>query len=227
MLTAAEYDFLCSSPVTSEIRAIQNNEKMRNATRIALLARIQAKTLLFSSILSRKVTDEPYRTICLELLDGVQPVAGHPTYGTLPNLMIDLPPIRLVAIRYQPDTQQFLAHPKGNVIAKRTKDVVMPGTDIITRVKVDAKLGPVATLSALEGRHCLQREGWPMAMQRSQGNRPGSIVEWEWLKADANRSVAPEASIQLYASCLDAFPELAEVVPPAPTTHRASAKATS
>ena len=208
------------------IKALPTDEKRRNAIRAFLMGEIEAKRFHITPVLMEQ---EPFKTLGLEALDGVVVDSGRPQYG-VETILTDLPeirenPVRLIAIRN--DGSGGLAfNPNGNVVVRRVKNIVIPGTTRTKRTTMDEKLGPDAKLSHREARLVLVHYGWPMRDEKSGGNRLGTVVEWEWLQMHVKSPTAQSSEIVLYESIRDALEAQKNEAPKSsPKTIKAGAEA--
>ena len=161
-------------------------EKRAAAVRLEVQDMAKKRELFLTHIL---MEEEPYRSMAFHAMDGkvlegtfVQP-HGEP---------MDLPNVRLVCIDSNPGKQQRIRH-------KQWSEERIPGT--IDRMREGWKIvddGIDATLSNKLARYVLRQQGWPVCDQNSNGGRNGSVVEWEWLKWEAQRAGCPESVREVY-----------------------------
>lgn len=203
------------------IKALPTNEMRRDAIRAFLIGEIDAKRFRITPLL---METEPFRTLGLEVMDGIVVDSGKPQYGAT-EILTERPevkdaPVRLIAIRN--DGAGGLAYdPNGHVIVRRTSNVTIPGTSKSKRVVQDVKLGSDVKLSHREARLVLHHHGWPMKDDRSEGNRLGTVVEWEWLKVAVKLPTVTQPEIDLHASIRDAIEAPKNEAPPSKSTRAA------
>lgn len=195
-----------------QIREQPTDDKRRNEIRALLIGEIRSGRFFLTPIL---MEDEPFRTLGLEVLDGVVVESGRPQYGAAPALAADLPPTRLITIMHQAGAPAY--DPKGLITVRRVRQEVVPGTSITRAVKFDEPHGHDATLTHKDARAVLVARGWPIRDHKSRGNVLGTVVEWAWLQAEAK---LPTATIELRALC----DNIRQAIEPAPTASPAQPK---
>ncbi len=189
-------------------------ERRRDACRAWIMGELGTGSFYLTNVL---MEDEPYRTLGLECLDGIVVDSGKPVIAE-EVLRERCPAIRLIAISNDGTTVAYDG--KGQIKVRRTRTEVIPGTSHTRKISKDEPIGKDVTLSHSEARRVLVSSGWPMRDHRSKGNHRGTVVEWEWLKVEAQKSTATKEVTDLHASIRDA------IEPAAPAAHAASASKT-
>jgi len=181
--------------------SIPTQSKQRDQVRVELLAAINSGTFTYTELLS---SQEPFRTMALEILDGVTGNQSIPTYGGGSVQTWGNKPFRLVHV-----------DPNGRIKVPGMKDVRVPGASSTRQEKHWEDLGNIADVYDYphdrQARYLLQTKGWPVRQTITNGNTVGSIVEWEWLVQEAARgSAARPDCVELHAEIakrIDAWEE--------------------
>lgn len=195
--------------LSENIKQLTNATERRDAIGGALMSLADQGKLLLTHVL---MLEEPFRTQCLEAMDGVELDGGKPIPGIRPT--ITLPPVRLVAVKKSEDGQSYSYDPNGNIRVKRMTRVPILGT---LRTRDESKwinLGKDVTVDAREARTILSRWGHPMVEETFRGNVAGTCVEYGWIKSEAAKPGCPDY-IRTLAAEIDAA-----AAPAAPVTHK-------
>ncbi len=171
-------------------------DRAREAIRVELIQRIQGARFFLTPILMEA---EPYRTHALEAIDGVKVVAGVPKYGAVPSLHDMLSSTRLIALEHDKEKGvRYTGH--GKIMIRRKRQEIIPGTSTTREMVTDEDLGTDVSLPHLQARDVLVKQGWPIRDEKSQGRARGTVVEWDWLVAEAARPETSQAVRDIYAA---------------------------
>jgi hypothetical protein len=192
--------------LSAQIRATVDPTVRRDAIRAAMAPLIDAGKLFLTPIL---LLDEPFRTNCLEVLDGTETDGDMRPIPEARDRVI-LPPVRLVSVVKSkgPEGDAFHFNKNGHIRRKRQVTKRVLGTDRMETKWEWQDLGCDVTVDARVARVLLARDGHPMT---DSDRRGGSVVEVEWLRYEASR---PDA--QSYIKALIAEIDEATGTKPAP-----------
>ncbi len=171
--------------------SLPNASQQREAVRVELLEQINSGTFTYTELLSSK---EPFRTMALEILDGVTVNQSIPTYGGGSVQTWGNKTFRLVHV-----------DPTGRIKVPTMKDVRVPGAMSTKQEKHWEDLGNIADVNDYphdrQARYVLRTKGWPVLQTVTNGNSVGTVVEWEWLVQEAARGAAARPDcVELHAS---------------------------
>jgi len=121
---------------------------------------------------------EPFRSYAFHVVEGIELENSVPRRNGHPR---DVADVRIVAI---PGTMATVVHKQW----ARSRVV---GTDKFTEGWKRVDSGKDVTLRHRDARNVLHQSGWPLVQNASNGNRMGTVIEYEWLKWEAAR---PDAS---------------------------------
>jgi hypothetical protein len=135
---------------------------------VLLAGKIADDTFRVTELLIAK---EPERTEALMLIDGIALQDGSHVPVSM-GTTHEMPDVTLVYVG-KDDGQ--ITH--GKIVKKRVL-----GSDRVKQVKEVRKLGKVATVSHAIARDILDLFGMPVLDIKTNGNREGTVAEWQWLQ---------------------------------------------
>lgn len=154
--------------------------------------------------------DEPWRTLALEVADGVVVGAGGvPQYNGDPAF--DFGQIRLI-----------LVDEGGEITEDVIKDERIPGTTKFQRVDRTLRHGADATLPHIRARRILRWNGWPIQNLYTNGRVLGGVVEWAWLEHKAQEPDTDQDTRDLYARLKARLERAASSTAPTPKSKSAA-----
>lgn len=161
-------------------------KRQRDAVRAAVDKAIRAGTFTYTDVL---MAAEPVQTYALEYLDGCTSENGQSS--TVSNSMLG-DPVRLVCIKA---SDSIKVARWGNRRIWGTNDQG-PNEKIVTDLGNDALVDDRHPERI--ARNVLRKSGWPIRNKRSRAQNDGSIVEFAWLKREAETKDPPPEVTELY-----------------------------
>lgn len=135
---------------------------------------------------------EPYRSFAFHCLEGIELENTVPRRNGHP---MDVADVRLVAV---PGTNATVRHK----VWKRSR---IAGTDKTIEGWSWIDNGKDATLKHKDARMVVKQCGWPYVQNASNGNRMGTVIEFDWLKWEAARPDASEDIVTMWKSVQAAY----------------------